>query len=122
MANLINWFEIPVKDIQRATKFYADVLETEFSIMEMTNLKMAFFGGDMGESGGSLCEGEEYVPGTQGVLLYFNGGDDLDEPLSRVERAGGKVIIPKTKISDEIGYMAVFIDSEGNRAAFHSRG
>ena len=38
--------------------------------------------------------------------------------LSRAEQAGGKVVMPKTKLSDEVGYIAMFMDSEVNKAGF----
>jgi predicted enzyme related to lactoylglutathione lyase len=53
-------------------------------------------------------------------LVYLNANPDLQDVLDRVERAGGKIMVPKTQISPEYGYMAVIIDTEGNRIAFHS--
>lgn len=120
MANLINWFEIPVADIERASKFYAEVLGGELNQMEMMGTKMAFLPMDGEGVGGSLCQGDGYKPTTDGAKIYLNGGEDLNTPLSKVEKAGGKIVMPKTKINDEIGYMAFFIDTEGNNMAFHS--
>lgn len=120
MANLINWFEIPANDIDRAVKFYSEVLNSEIQQQEMMGIKMAFFSMEGDGVGGSICSGEGYEPSTTGTKIYLNGGEDLSEPLSRVESAGGKIVMPKTKINDEIGYMAMFIDSEGNNIAFHS--
>jgi predicted enzyme related to lactoylglutathione lyase len=37
-----------------------------------------------------------------------------------VEVAGGRITMPKGKISDEIGYMGFFMDTEGNAVALHS--
>ena len=82
--------------------------------------KMAFLPFNGQGVSGSICEGEMYKPSTDGAMIYLNGGEDLSKPLSKVEASGGKVIMPKTKISDEIGYMAIFLDAEGNRMAFHS--
>ncbi|MBL1213901.1 MAG: VOC family protein [Ignavibacteriae bacterium] len=120
MANLINWFEIPAEDINRAVEFYKKILGSDLQQQEMNGIKMAFFPMEGEGVGGSLCQGEGYVPSQNSALLYLNGGEDLSEPLSKVESAGGKIIMEKSKISDEIGFMAVFIDSEGNRMAFHS--
>ena len=47
-------------------------------------------------------------------------GTVLAGALGKVEAAGGKVAMPKTAISPEIGFMAFFIDSEGNRVGLHS--
>ncbi|MEJ2194382.1 MAG: VOC family protein [Ignavibacteriaceae bacterium] len=120
MKNAVNWFEIPANDIDRAVKFYSTVLNTEFQQQEMMGTKMAFFTNDTDGVGGSICSGEGYTPSAKGAKIYLNAGEDLSEPLSRVEAAGGKVVLPKTKITDEIGYMATFIDSEGNSVSFHS--
>lgn len=120
MKNAVNWFEIPANDIDRAVKFYSSVLDTELQKQEMMGTKMAFFTNEAEGVGGSICSGEGYTPSANGAKIYLNGGEDLSEPLSRVEAAGGKVVLPKTKITDEIGYMATFIDTEGNSVSFHS--
>ena len=120
MANVINWFEIPATNHERAVKFYSQVLGTDLQPMEMAGVKMAFLHAEEGSVGGAICYGEGYKPSPDGTLVYLNGGTNLSSPLSRVEKAGGKVVLPKTKISDEIGYMAFFMDSEGNKIAFHS--
>ena len=120
MANLINWFEIPVTHIERASKFYAEVLGGELNQMEMMGTKMAFLPMDGEGVGGSLCQGDGYKPTSDGAKIYLNGGEDLNVRLAKVEKAGGKVVMPKTKINDEIGFMAFFVDTEGNNMAFHS--
>jgi predicted enzyme related to lactoylglutathione lyase len=53
-------------------------------------------------------------------LVYLNGGKDLSVVLDRVEKAGGKIMLPKTKIDDEMGYYAIFNDCEGNKVGLHS--
>lgn len=120
MANAINWFEIPATNHDRAVKFYGQVLNIDLQPMEMNGIKMAFLTNEPGVVGGSVCSGEGYTPSAEGAVIYLNGGEDLSDPLSRIEEAGGKVVMPKTKISDEIGYMAFFMDTEGNKVAFHS--
>ena len=121
MANAINWFEIPASNFERAVTFYTEVLGGEMPQQEMMGTKMAFlpYGGE-GHVGGAVCTGENHKPSKDGAKIYLNGGDNLETPLSKVEAAGGKVVLPKTKISDEVGYMAFFIDTEGNQMAFHS--
>jgi uncharacterized protein len=120
MSNVINWFEIPVSDIDRASRFYSSILGGELQYMEMMGIKMAFLPMNGQGVGGALCQGEGYKPTADGAKIYLNGGDDLNIVLSRVDKAGGKVVMPKTKINDEIGYMAFFVDTEGNNLAFHS--
>ena len=120
MANVLNWFEIPAADLNRAVKFYSEVLGGEFHLMDMMGLKMAFFPMEGEGVGGALCQGEWYKPTQDGPVIYLNANPDLSVPLSKVEAAGGKVLMEKKHIADDIGYMALFIDSEGNRMAFHS--
>lgn len=120
MANAINWFEIPAANFDRAVKFYSSVFEAEMPINEVMGTKMAFFPAEMPGVGGAVCKGEGYVPSAEGAMVYLNGGEDLSKPLGKVEGAGGKVVLPKTKISDEIGFMAIIMDPEGNKVAFHS--
>ena len=120
MANALNWFEIPATNHDRAVKFYKTVLKNELQSVEMDGIKMSIFTYNDGEISGSICTGDGYKPSANGALIYLNGGEDLSDPLSRVETAGGKIVLPKTKISDEIGYMAYFMDTEGNKMAFHS--
>jgi len=121
MANAINWFEIPASNFERAVNFYTQVLGADMHHQEVMGTKMAFFPqGEQTEVGGAVCHGENYTPSDSGSKIYLNGGSDLSDPLSRVESAGGQVVMPKTKISEEIGHMAIFMDTEGNQVAFHS--
>ena len=120
--NSLNWFEIAVSDISRAKKFYESVFDIQMDQTEMMGMQMAFFPSeDMnGKVSGSLVQGPMHKPSTEGAKIYLNGNPDLSVALSRVESAGGKVLMPKTKISDDVGFMAAFSDSEGNGVALHS--
>ncbi len=120
--NTLNWFEISVSDINRAIKFYESIFGIELHQQEMMGMQMAFFPAeDMnGKVSGALVQGPMHKPSADGAKIYFNGNPDLAIALAKIEPAGGKVIMPKTKISDEIGYMAFFVDSEGNTVALHS--
>ncbi|MCP5063563.1 MAG: VOC family protein [Ignavibacteriae bacterium] len=120
MANVLNWFEIPVLDFDRAKDFCTKITGGEMHVEEILDTKMAFFNMQGGGVGGAICCGKNYKPSTDGSLVSLNGGEDLSEPLSRAEPAGGTVILHKTKISDDFGYFALFLDTEGNKVAFHS--
>src|SRR5215475_5138014 len=100
MANALNWFEIPAKNFARAKRFYEAVLGVEIGVMPHPTLKYGIFPADMqsGQVGGGLAEGEGFEPSASGTLVYLNGGEDLAVPLSKVEAAGGKVVMPKTSI------------------------
>jgi uncharacterized protein len=120
MSNAINWFEIPATNMKRAVKFYDEVLGAELQPMESDGTKWAFFpASDSGVGGAVIDRNDNNKPNAQGTLVYLNGGDDLAIPLSRVEKAGGKILMPKTSIGPN-GFKAVIMDTEGNRVALHS--
>lgn len=125
MTNAINWFEIPVTNYERAKKFYSAILGKEIidHHMEEKNMKYGVFPYDMENNkvGGALLEMQGMNPSKDGATVYLNGGDDLNVPLSKVEAAGGKMLMPKTDIQEN-GFIAQFTDTEGNRVAFHSMG
>jgi predicted enzyme related to lactoylglutathione lyase len=119
--NALNWFEISVKDIKRAKKFYETLFDIQMEESDMMGMKMATFPFDMnGKVSGGLVQSDMHQPSADGVKIYLNGNPDLQKALSKVEKAGGKIQMPKTKITDEIGYMAFFTDTEGNTMGLHS--
>lgn len=118
MSNAINWFEIPVKDFARAKKFYSEIFGNEMHEQTMGPHQMGFFPG--GGVSGAIVKAEGYVPSKEGMVIYLNGGDDLSAVLDKVEKAGGKVTEPKRMVTEEIGYIAFFTDTEGNRIGLHS--
>ncbi len=113
----ISWFEIPATDIGRARRFYETLFAFEMKALDLGDLQMALFP----TGGGALCQHPQfYKPAADaGALVYLNAAPDLAVVLGRVEKAGGKVLVPKRQISPEF-HMAVFTDSEGNRVALHS--
>ncbi len=123
MSNVINWFEIPASNFERACEFYNNVLGGTIQVMDTGDnpMQMGFFPGHSGEGevGGAVVSGEGYKPSAEGAVVYLNAGNDLTEPLSRIEDAGGKVLSPKTAIGEN-GFIAHFMDTEGNRVALHS--
>jgi predicted enzyme related to lactoylglutathione lyase len=123
-ANAINWFEIPANDINRAKTFYESIFDIQMESSNMMGMDMAFFPYDpgSGKASGCLCKSQMHTPSQQGVVVYLNGNPDLQKVLGKIEAAGGQVVMPKTKINDDIGHMAFFIDTEGNKVALHSQG
>lgn len=120
MKNSINWFEIPATDFTRAKKFYETILGAEIMEMPFPEGKYGIFPSDTQSGvGGGLVQGEGFVPSDKGTIVYLNGGEDLSLSLGKVESAGGKIVMPKTSIGEN-GFMAHFIDTEGNRVALHS--
>ena len=120
-TNALNWFEISVTDIDRAKKFYEKIFDIEMHSMDMPDIKMAVFPSMGDKSGGALAQSPYHQPSAAGSLIYLNANPNLQLVLNRIESAGGKVVMPKTQVSPEIGFMAMFNDTEGNMVALHSQ-
>jgi predicted enzyme related to lactoylglutathione lyase len=119
----ISWFEIPTIDIDRAQRFYEAIFGITMIPMDNPHLKMRIFPIEdmMNVSGALTYNAEFYKPSvTDGPLIYLNGNPDVQNVLDKIEAAGGKILVPKTQISPEHGYMAIFADTEGNRVGLHS--
>ena len=123
MKNAVNWFEIPVKDYERAKQFYSTIMDSKITDLPMPedNMKYGVFAYDEDNNGvgGAIIEGEGQNPTTDGATIYLNGGENLEIALNKVEANGGKVMMPKTDIG-QFGFIAQFLDTEGNRVALHS--
>ena len=113
-----NWFEIPVSDFDRAQKFYETVFKMKINAMDFGSFKMGIF--PHKDVGCAIVQGESYNPGTQGATVYLNANPDLTDALGRVESSGCEILQSKKQISPDHGYMALFIDTEGNKVALHS--
>jgi predicted enzyme related to lactoylglutathione lyase len=124
--NVVGWFEIPVLDMGRAIRFYETVFGFKLEEMQMGNQLMAWFPAveedGPGTAGALVMEPGNMRPSPDGVLVYFTAhSGNVEKELSKVESAGGVVLVPKTLISKEYGYYGMVLDSEGNRIGIHSR-
>lgn len=119
-TNALNWFEIPVNDIDRAQKFYETIFEINMQPMDMMGMQMAMFPTESPKSGGALVKSPNHKPSTEGAVIYLNANPDLQLVLDRIGNAGGQITMPKTNIDPETGNMAFFIDTEGNMVGLHS--
>ncbi len=122
-GNAVGWFEIPVTDMDRAVKFYETVFEVKLERHMVGEIDMAWFQmvDGKGAAGSLVYHKEWYKPSQDGALVYFTAySGDLENELGRVEAAGGKILVPKKSIG-EYGFMAVVLDTEGNRIALHSK-
>lgn len=119
------YVEIPVKDIERASKFYGAIFGKTLDIHEDNPRKYALIDtvadSALGQLGASLTQVEGFEPNPNGPLPYFNAGEDIDGMLKKVTEAGGKVVIPKTSMMPGMVF-ATFNDSEGNTLAFFGQG
>lgn len=123
--NVVGWFEIPVNDMERAIAFYEEIFDFNLERHKIGPLDMAWFPwkeDGLGSPGSLVYHKDFYKPSSNGVLIYLTAhSGDLENELSKVEASGGKILQHKTKISDEYGFMALILDTEGNRVALHSR-
>lgn len=122
-TNPVGWFEIPVIDMDRAVKFYEQLLNVKMTRMPMEGLDMSWFPSDMTRHGtsGALVQNEKfYKPAKESGALLYLSCDDVKLALDRAKENGAQVLIEKRQISPEHGFMGVLIDLEGNRIALHS--
>lgn len=125
-SQMVGWFEIPVLDMDRAVKFYNKIFQIKINKQQFGPTAMGWFpfpeDVNAKGAGGSLIHNpEHYKPSAQGSLVYFTSrSGDINDELSRIEASGGEILKPKTQISEDHGYMALFKDTEGNRVALHS--
>ena len=120
MQNPVSWFEIATKDLARAKKFYAEVFGGDFQHIDMPDAQMEMFAGGPEGIGavGALVQSGHQTPSPEGALLYFECADVAVE-AAKVEAAGGKLLLDKTSVGP-FGFIAQFMDTEGNRVGLHS--
>ena len=119
-TNSLNWFEIPITNTLRAKKFYETIFDIQMVLLDMMGTEMIMFPSESPKSGGALVKSADHKPSKEGSVIYLNGNPNLQIVLDKVESAGGKVTMQKTNIGEENGFMAFFIDTEGNLVGVHS--
>ncbi|NML30667.1 VOC family protein [Paraburkholderia antibiotica] len=120
LSKVVDWFEIPSIDFERAVRFYEAALDTALNRVELGGETIAVFNYEEPACGGSIVHNPSMKPTGDGVLVYLNAHPNVDAALARIERAGGKSNGPVIKMPREIGYVAFFTDTEGNRLGLHS--
>lgn len=120
MKSYISIFEIPATDIARAIGFYQEISGVKIERMDFPDIQMGLLPYEEQMVTGVIIKGKDYQPSANGVTIYLNGGENLQTILDKVEANGGKIIVPKTPHADEVGYFAIFHDSEGNKMGLHS--
>ena len=118
MSTIINWFEIPVADLERATAFYEAVFAAEFKRESMSGMDMAVFPYEDPHPGGALLKADVFKPSAQGTVVYLHA-PDLTAMLTRVSKAGGECVFGPQVLPDNIGTIALIVDTEGNRVGLH---
>ncbi len=122
MVNAIHTFQIPVKDFDRAIKFYNTLMNYELSVMDFSGAKLGAFKYDhaAGGIGGCIIKSDKLSPSSRGTMVYLDTGSDLQPYLDRVTPAGGEIQVEKTQLGPGLGFYAIIIDSEGNKIGLYS--
>ncbi|MBL7014201.1 MAG: VOC family protein [Candidatus Marinimicrobia bacterium] len=115
--NVITWFEIPVSNLKRAVTFYNHVLRTDIRIMQIGSSNMGMIPHE--NVGGALVEDPGYIAPKNGTTIFLDGSEGIKAILLRVKEAGGNVHIPRTQITEDIGWWAEFYDLDQNRIAIY---
>lgn len=118
MNPIVTWFEIPSSNFDRAIRFYETILNVQLKREEMDGIAMAVFAHDEQQTGGAVVHGAPYKPSTDGVCVYLFS-TEFDVLIKRIEANGGTIVLPKMSIGPN-GFIAHFIDSEGNRVGLHT--
>lgn len=118
MANTVNWFEIPVTNLDRAAAFYDRLLETSLRKEIFGTRPMAIFQSAKDGAGGAILLDPMRKPSADGTLVYLDARGDLEGCLRRASEMRAEVILPRTDIGDP-GFIAILRDSEGNLVGLH---
>ena len=120
-ADAISWFEIPVRDLDRAQRFYETVLDRPLRPETMAEERMAVFPADEGRAQGCIHLSSRLVePSAAGTRVYLDCSPSLDAALERVCGAGGRITTPKVTLPPGMGYFAHVADTEGNVIGLHA--
>ncbi len=115
MPNVLVWADIPVTDMDRAMKFYGEILQIEL-MQPFPGQPVAVPPQDMGPVAFDLVMSEDNKPSsTEGTRIYLSALGDIEAMAKRVEAAGGRIVMPPTDMGEMVGTICFFVDSEGNR-------
>jgi uncharacterized protein len=120
MKNLVSIVEIPTIDFSRAVKFYQAILDINIEEIDMGGVRMGLFPGEGESVSVALINSSDYKTSVDGTIVYLSAGKDLQVVLDKIKANGGKIITPKTEISPEMGFYAMFTDTEKNKLGLHS--
>jgi predicted enzyme related to lactoylglutathione lyase len=134
--SLIQWIQIPAKNLARAAKFYEDVFDAAFFFEELNHLPHAVFKANKNGKkvlNGTLVETTKNIG--WGAVLFFEATGNFEMIMQLIEENGGKITTPKTLITrkdseneytipntyidNKPGYYAHFEDSEGNKMGLY---
>lgn len=135
MSSFLCWFEIPATDLEKAVKFYSEVLRVDFERVTLMGVTHAIFPRKGAYAGGAIVHAKDPINNGSTPMLYFKvndmtsalkavttfGGEVINpKTIMRRESADGRTMIPETLIDNNQGYFAVIRDTEGNKLALYS--
>lgn len=120
MNKTFSYVAIPTIDFERALKFYQDITGGLIRKNPTVPFPMAYFYDNDNNDTGHLFQLPNFKPSADGPIVYMELSNDLNETVEKIKTAGGKILLPKTQISPEKGFWALFLDTEGNKLALHS--
>jgi hypothetical protein len=113
----VTWFELPAADFEGAVRFYERIFDVRMR-RENLGAEMAIFPYAEPGVGGCIVQ-RDGVAGEKATVVYLNADGRLDAILARVPAAGGRVVAEKMSL-ENIGWVAVIADPEGNRVGLHA--
>ena len=121
-THALTWFEIPVRDLDRAQRFYEEVLQRSLAREAMgPGITLAVFPHAQGQgAGGCLKASTDVEPAGHGTIVYLDAGPMLDATAARVASAGGRVVQPRIDLPEGMGAFVHIEDPEGNRVGLHA--
>jgi predicted enzyme related to lactoylglutathione lyase len=122
MGDTIVWADIPVKDVKRASAFYAAVTAAPVMPMPGSEESIALLMSRDGQGGVSADLYTGGTPSKDGPTVYLNTYGEIDAMLARVGPAGGAVLQDKQFMGDMVGWIAFIEDTEGNRIGLQQPG
>ena len=119
--SIVNWFEIPVSNMQNATALYEAMLDRTLALSDFGGIPHAVMANsDASCTSGALVQDPARPPkrGGSGTVIYLNATDGVARCLSRAVEAGAKVVQPRTEIGPH-GAIALIEDFDGNVIGLH---
>ena len=118
--NRLAWFEIPVLDFDRAIHCYTNLFDAPLKKENFGPQNMAVLTYEPGTVGGALVANPAHKPSAEGTLVYFNCNPSLKTVLDRAAVQGLNITLPSTQLPNNMGYIAIIVDTEGNRIGLHA--
>lgn len=131
MKNPIVHFEIPADNVERAIEFYTKTFDWKIEKMDMPTDSST--GGDpyyavrttetdeknMIKKPGAINGGLMKRKGKGQPFMNYISVASIDESLKTITENGGTIMLPKTEIMKDMGWIAAFMDTEGNMMGLH---